>query len=592
MKTEWDLSPLEKGKSFEEKREDLKESANRFIQKWKDNKDYLQNPKVLKEALDEYERWVGTMGAGGDESIYFALKSCQDQENPEIKAKVNKIDEFSQRIVNEIRFFEINISKIPKEKQEEFLESKELIDYVNFLKRLFETSKYVLSEKEEKIMSLKEKTSYWLWVDMVSEFISKEQREVLDEDGERKVKTFEELINMIKSQNKEVRDEAGKAINEILEKHSASAEAEINAILLNKKNNDEIRGYERPDKAKHVEDDVRSEMVDLLIATVGKRFEISHKYYELKAKLLKVPKLEYHERVVDYGKVDKKYPYEDAVKIISKVFSDLDGSFLEDFEMFLEKGLIDVYPRKGKVGGGFCAHFMKSRPSFILLNHTGKFRDVQTLAHEMGHAINNEFVKENQNSLYFDNSSATAEVASIFMEDFVFQELVKEADDELKLSLLMSKLDGEISSIMRQTACYNFEKELHKEFREKGYLSKEGVGKIFSKHMGSYLGEFVNLSKGSENWWIYWSHIRNFFYVYSYVSGLLISKSLQRKVKEDKKFIEKVKVFLSKGTSKSPEDIFKEMGIELNEEFWNVGLDEFEDLLTETETLAKRLGKI
>ena len=96
----------------------------------------------------------------------------------------------------------------------------------------------------------------------------------------------------------------------------------------------------------------------------------------------------------------------------------------------------------------------------------------------------------------------------------------------------MQKLNDDISTIMRQVSCYMFEQELHNNFRKQGYLSKEEIGILFQKHMSNYMGEFVEQSSGSENWWVYWSHIRNFFYVYSYSSGLLISKSLQNSVKK------------------------------------------------------------
>jgi oligoendopeptidase F len=107
------------------------------------------------------------------------------------------------------------------------------------------------------------------------------------------------------------------------------------------------------------------------------------------------------------------------------------------------------------------------------------------------------------------------------------------------------------------------------------------------------MGPGVEQSKGSENWWVYWSHIRTFFYVYSYASGLLISKSMQNGVKQDPKFINKVKEFLSAGTSASPKDIFKNVGIDITDTaFWNNGLDEVALLLKETEKLAKSLKKI
>ena len=178
------------------------------------------------------------------------------------------------------------------------------------------------------------------------------------------------------------------------------------------------------------------------------------------------------------------------------------------------------------------------------------------------------------------------------MEDFVLQELLKKADEEEKLVILMRKLEDDISTIIRQTACYNFEKKIHETYRKEGYLSKEKIGKIFTINMKSYMGDFVDCSDAN-NWWVYWPHLRYYFYVYSYASGLLISKAMQKKVKEDPKFIEKVKEFLSSGTSISPKEIFLKMGIDISKkEFWEKGLDEVENLLKETENLAKKLGKI
>jgi oligoendopeptidase F len=111
--------------------------------------------------------------------------------------------------------------------------------------------------------------------------------------------------------------------------------------------------------------------------------------------------------------------------------------------------------------------------------------------------------------------------------------------------------------------------------------------------MSAYMGDYVEQSPGSENWWIYWSHIRSFFYVYSYASGLLISKSLQYSVKDNPQFIKKVKEFLSAGLSDSPKNIFEKLGIDITDKsFWDKGLDEVENLLNETTALAKKLCKI
>lgn len=591
IKSEWDFSGLCDESEMEAKRKEWRRVTDAFISKWLKREDYLKEPGVLKEALDEYEEWNRLFGDGADEFFYYWLKNRQDQNDPKIKAKYNKIEGFVKEIVNDISFFSLNVAKISQ--KERFLESSELSEYKHYLERIFDNEKYNLSLEEEKIINLKSSSSHSLWVKMVSEFLSKEEREVLNEDGTKEAKGFSDLFGLLISKNKKVRDSAAQALNDILTKHVDVAEAEMNAILNNKKVNDEIRGLDRPDKGRHVSDDIDSEVVDSLLESVSSNFELSKRYYELKAKLLEVDKLEYHERIVEYGSIDKKYNFEESVELVRKVFSKLDEKFSEILDRFLANGQIDVYPKKGKQQGAFCVHMLKSQPTYVLLNHNDKLGDVETLAHEMGHAINAELMKEKQNALNFGTVLSTAEVASTFFEDFVLQELMKEADEEMKLSLMMQKLDGDISTIIRQISCYLFEQELHKQYREKSYLSKEEIGGMFSKHMSNYMGEYVRQSDGSENWWVYWSHIRRFFYVYSYASGLLISKALQRKVKEDLSYINKVKEFLSTGLSKAPKDIFLSMGLDITKkEFWDSGLAEIEELLSQTEALAKKLGKI
>ncbi len=596
MRTEWNLTPLLNGDddpAMPVKRKVMEEASYEFINRWKDRGDYLKDPAVLRQALDEYEGWTRKYACSGDEGYYFHLRTSQDQESPVLKAKNNKIDEFARKIHTDMQFFDLRVSKIPESEQVRFLSSPELAPYRHYLETSFRSARYLLSEPEEKIMTLKSPSAYSKWTEMVETFLSKEERELLLEDGTMAKKSFSEIESLVNSVQKPVRDSAVKALNEIVEKHSDVAEAEINAILADKKVNDELRKLERPDLARHVSDDIDSEVIDSLVAAVEKRYDISKRFYALKAKLLGLDKLAYHERNVPYGEVDKKYSYPESVDLVRRTLAQLDSEFVKTLDDFVRNGNIDVYPRKGKSSGAFCAGNLITQPTYILLNHTGKIKDVVTFAHELGHGINNELSRARQNALYFGVSTATAEVASTFMEDFVVQELLKDADDELKLSLLTERVNGAVSSITRQVAVYKFENDLHREFRAKGYLSKEEIGGLFRKNMEAYMGPAVEQSEGSQNWWVQFPHIRNFFYTYSYASGLLISKSLQNMVKADASSISKVKDFLAAGTSDSPKNLFMNMGLDITKgDFWNAGLNEVESSLNEMESLARKLGKI
>jgi oligoendopeptidase F len=592
----WNLKPLfmsDDDSDMEKKRKIIEIRSYAFINKWKERKDYLKDTAILKRALDEYEKWKRDYGSDGNEGYYFWLRTTQDQNDPKLKAKFNTIENFSKNIENDIQFFHLRISRIPENRQKIFLEYPGLKKYRHFLERIFSESKYLLSEPEEKILNLKSSTSYSNWVKMTSGFLSKEEREVIPEAGRKETRNFSEILSLMNSKQKNVRDSAARAFNNILQKHVDVAEAEINSILSNKKVDDEIRRISRADFSRHISDDIDSEIVDALIKAVSDRFYISSRYYALKAQLLKIKRLKYHERNVLYGNITRKYPYAESVKLVHKVFRKLDSKFAAILNRFKQNGQFDVYPRKGKASGAFCAHHLISQPTYILLNHTNRLNDVLTLAHELGHGINNELIREKQNALNFGTPTSTAEVASTFMEDFVLQEILRKADDELRLSIMMMRLNDEVSTIFRQVACYRFEQELHQEFRQKGYLSKADIGKLFQKHMAAYMGDAVEQSPGSENWWVYWSHIRSFFYVYSYASGLLISKSLQKSVKENPLHISKVKEFLSAGLSDSPKNIFQKLGIDITDKrFWDRGLDEIENLLQETTALAIFLGKL
>ena len=192
-----------------------------------------------------------------------------------------------------------------------------------------------------------------------------------------------------------MRDIAAKAFNDILAGNAEVAEAEINSVFANKKIDDELRGSLRPDALRHLADDIESEVVDALIESVSRRFTIPVRYYALKARLLKVRKLAYHERNVEYGKMARRYPYPMSVDLVHRVVGKLDPEFADIFAGFVHNGQIDAYPKKGKDSGAFCMHHLMVQPTYILLNHTGKLHDVLTIAHELGHGINNELIKRN-----------------------------------------------------------------------------------------------------------------------------------------------------------------------------------------------------
>ncbi|MCX6713399.1 MAG: M3 family oligoendopeptidase [Candidatus Vogelbacteria bacterium] len=572
-------------------RTEAEKISYQFINKWKNRTDWQEKPAVLREALDEYEAWARNFGANSVEDYYWGLRQTQDQTSPAIKAKTNQAEEQSQKIGNDIQFFTLRLAKVAPAKQKEFLANPKLTKYHHFLEQLFAEAKYILSEPEEKILSLDSAPAYRFWTRMTESFLAGETRTVVV-NSKKETKNYEELLTLCSHENKPTRDRAAAAFNEIVAEYATVAEAELNAILAHKKTTDELRGFTRPDAARHLSDDIDSATVDALLSAVEKNFSLPARFYKLKAKLLGQPHLAYHERNVPVGKIDKEIAYPAAVTLVRQVFGRLDPEFLAIYDRFLAAGQFDVFPAKGKAGGAYCASGLLSSPTYINLNYTNRLNDILTIAHEVGHGINNELQRPVRHSLDFGTPLATAEVASTFMEDFVLEEILRtEKSEHAKLAITLTKLNADMSTIFRQVACYRFEQALHTAFRAKGYLSSAEIGKLFQKHMKAYMGPAVDQSAGSENWWVYWGHIRNFFYVYSYASGLLISKALQAKVKAEPRFIAQVRDFLAAGESASPKTVFAKLGLNISDpKFWATGLTEIAHSLTEAEKLAKKLN--
>ena len=109
-----------------------------------------------------------------------------------------------------------------------------------------------------------------------------------------------------------------------------------------------------------------------------------------------------------------------------------------------------------------------------------------------------------------------------------------------------------------------------------------------NKHMQSYLGPVCNLTDDDGYFFVYWSHLRRFFYVYSYAFGELISNAMYEMYREDSNFKDNIKKFLSAGGSDSPENIFASIGLDVrNPEFFKTGLQKIERDVEKLEKLLK-----
>ncbi|HVU79939.1 MAG TPA: M3 family oligoendopeptidase [Candidatus Paceibacterota bacterium] len=558
LKTEWDLNRL-----FYTSLKDPKlardvaageKAVDAFAKKYVNNKAWLTDPKALAEALKAYEALI--VKSSSKPLLYANYRKELDTEDKEAEALMNKLDEQYTKRGNKLLFFELELAKAPAAAQKKFLASPELKEFRYWLKRLFENAKHNLSEPEERLMSLLSDVSFGRWVQAVSNIL--DSKTVV---WKGKTMPLNEAQETLKTLATKERRSLYAVVNAAYKSAAQMAESELNAIVTRKKIGDELRGFEEPYDATILGYENDRTSILALVDTVTKHFGIAHRFYRAKAKLMKEKKLTYADRAAPVGSVKKKIPFEQAAEVVRETFRTLDPRYAEIFDMLLQNGQVDVYPKKGKTSGAYCSSTVES-PTLVLLNHVDDAHSLLTLAHEMGHAVHAERSKT-QRPFYQGHTISTAEVASTFFERAAFEALAGMLPESERLIALHDRAQDDVATVFRQIACFNFEAELHRTIRAKGLLPKEGIAALMNKHMAAYLGDAVTLAPDDGYFFVTWGHIRRFFYVYSYAYGLLISRALFEQVKKDPAFIQKVDAFLCAGGTASPEDIFAACGLDL-----------------------------
>lgn len=557
IKTEWQLAKLfyksVRDPKIEKDLQTTETALLAFAKKWR-NKDFARNLKLLKTALTEYE----TLSANPDFSRparYFWLRSCIDTNDLEAEQMSALITRRLRKAHDEILFFTLTLGQLSKVEQRKLLRQPELKHFHYHLQRLFIGADHHLTEAEEKIINLKGPQSYAMWVDMTEKIIS--NRTIKWKGKVLHIPNAIEQVNVVPLRDKQ---KLWNLITAELEQISEVAEHEFNAIITDAHTEGEKRGYKKPYSATVIAyEDTEASLETLVDVVTRKGFPHSRAFYAAKAKLHKLPDLQYAERNAQIGE-DLTISFSQAVTICRDVFYSLKNEYGLLFDQMLNRGQIDVFPKAGKQGGAFMSS-QTGHPIMVMLNHTNTFNALETLAHEMGHAIHaNQSAK--QSSFYDGYSTITAETASTLFENLVFDAVYEQVSPTIQKVLLHDRLIRDVSTIQRQIVFFNTELEIHQQIIKEGATTKEKLRQISEKHLKAYLGRKVTLTKNDGYTYVYVGHLRYGFYVYTYTFGLLMSNIMSARYKQDKNYIKEIDTFLSFGAAATVSDIFKEIGID------------------------------
>jgi len=570
-----DLYPSIDSPKIERDLKQLAKLAEQFAKKYKPPFERTA-PKRLAEAVKEYEAISDLMGRL---SSYADLEYSSNMADPKRAQFYQNMQESINQISSQLIYFTLELNKMSdRELKAKLSRSKELAHYVPWLRDIRSFRHYQLSDDLEKMLHEKQVVTH-SWVRLFDESVARMR---FDVSG--KTLTSAEALDLLSSADATKRKEAAKVIGTEFEKHKDQFALITNTLAKDKSIEDNWRGFKQPISARNVSNRVEDAVVQALLETVRANYgKLSHRYYAWKAKQFTRKTLDYWDRNAPLPSMpDVKIPWSDARELVLSAYMAFSPELAKIGRQFFDKDWIDVPVRAGKAPGAFAHPTVPSAHPYLLLNYQGKTRDVMTLAHELGHGVH-QVLAASQGALMADTPLTLAETASVFGEMLTFQEILRrERNPARRNSLIASKVEDMLNTVVRQTAFCEFERQVHAE-RKQGELTAGRIGEIWMSVQSESLGPAIKLYPEYSHYWMYIPHfIHSPFYVYAYAFGDCLVNSLYAVYQKEaaggadraKAFERKYIEMLKAGGTLRHKELLKPFGLDATKaDFWQKGLD-------------------
>ena len=306
-----------------------------------------------------------------------------------------------------------------------------------------------------------------------------------------------------------------------------------------------------------------------LIDGINKNLPAFHRYLKLRQRILGLDQLHYYDLYAPLvGSVELTYTPEQAQKLVLEAVAPLGSEYTSTVERAYDSRWIDLFPNEGKRSGAYSEGAAYDVHPYMLINYNGKYTDVSTLAHEMGHTMQSYFSNKTQPYPLTNYPIFVAEVASTFNETLLINHVLKNTkDDDTRLSLLGNYLENIKSTVFRQAQFAEFELRMY-EMAGKGQpITGNALAKLYLDITRKYYGQDQGISIVDDyiaNEWSYIPHFYRDFYVFQYATSFTASMALSEKViGGDPGATKRYLAFLSAGGSKYPIDLLKDAGVDM-----------------------------
>ena len=559
-KYKWDLTTFCKDdKEFYEKCDKIEKDIVRLekfkgkLNNKKDIFDYLED-KEVDRLLEEVMMYAYSRG---DEDL-------SDESANQMKEKLSSL---TQKIGEKFAFVPIELEALPNKLIDEMIADKKFKDYDRLFENIKRNKKHKLHPEVEQFLS---------GFNFLGTF-SSNMRKFCDinlkfddiKDSKGKLHKLDQSLyqNYLHSKDRELRKNA---IVETHKKYGDFIDFLANNYIGYVKKNCYFarkRKYGSVLESALDDEDVTKKVYDNVVSEVRKNLPVLFKYFEIKRKKLGYKDFYNYDGSAPINNgFDKKYTYDEAIEFIKEALAPLGEEYVSLVQKAKDERWIDVYPNENKRSGAYANGIFGHHP-IVLTNFSGKYEDVTTLAHELGHAMHTYFSNKTQPEPKSDYTIFLAEIASTTNEMLLLHHLLNQTSNKKTRMVLVDMVFSQAkSTIFRQTMFAEFEEKVHAMIEADKPVTKEVLNNLYLSLNKDYFGKKVKLVKEIQYEWARIPHFFTAFYVYKYAVGMLCALYFTNSILSGQEgAVEKYIGFLSSGGKDTSVNILKEAGCDVED---------------------------
>lgn len=342
---------------------------------------------------------------------------------------------------------------------------------------------------------------------------------------------------------------------------------------------------------------ITKKTLDAMMSAIDQQKAIPQRYLKLKAQLMGRSQLGFQDLMapLPLSKKTDPIPWSTAQDWVYTAFQNYHPTLGAFAHQAFSQNWIDAEPRPGKRPGGFCTSSKKINQSRIFMTYRGTLGDVQTLAHELGHAFHNAAMNDLRpwRRRY---PMTLAETASTFAENVLTNHLLSThtQDPLLIAEILDTRLEAASAFLLNIPMRYDFEYSLY-EARAHGEVSTSQLQTMMRDAQTKWFGE--TLDPAQLDPWFWASKLHFFityvtFYNFPYAFGYLFSNGVfARASKAGPDFFNTYTKLLRETGDGMAESVAKRvLNIDLEDSaFWLSSIALIQEDLTRFETLLPSL---